>query len=118
MKRFFARLFKSKNEDTNSTKVGGGGGGGGSGGNGSGSMAAPEEAVMQKLKKSNKQAGAMPGDELLEWARSLCIKDDLVEWYLNPEFASTVEAVCCEPFFFLLSKNSLFYCLYFRLKAF
>ncbi len=70
MKRFFARLFKSKNEDTNSTKVGGGGG---SGGNGGGSMAAPEEAVMQKLKKSNKQAGAMPGDELLEWARSLCI---------------------------------------------
>ncbi len=113
MKRFFARLFKSKSEDTNSTKVGGGGGGGGSGG---GSMAAPEEAVMQKLKKSNKQAGAMPGDELLEWARSLCIKDDLVEWYLNPEFASTVEAVC-EPLFFLTLKIC-FICLYFRLKAF
>jgi len=52
----------------------------------------PEEAIVNKLKKSNKQASAMPSDELLEWARSLCLKEDLVEWYLNPEFASTIEA--------------------------
>lgn len=52
----------------------------------------PEDTIMQKLKKSNKQASAMPSDELMEWARSLCKKEDLIEWYLNPEFASTVEA--------------------------
>jgi len=35
----------------------------------------------------------MPPDELREWARSLCIKEELVEWYLNPEFASTLETL-------------------------
>lgn len=54
--------------------------------------ARPEETIVSKLKKGNRQAGSMPNDELLEWARSLCIKEELVEWYLNPEFASTVEA--------------------------
>jgi hypothetical protein len=52
----------------------------------------PEDTIVNKLKKGNKQASSMPSDELMEWARSLCIKEDLIEWYLNPEFASTVEA--------------------------
>ena len=53
----------------------------------------PEDTIVAKLKKGNRQAGSMPNDELLEWARSLCIKEELIEWYLNPEFASTIEAV-------------------------
>jgi hypothetical protein len=52
----------------------------------------PEDTIVMKLKKGNRQAGSMPNDELLEWARSLCIKEELIEWYLNPEFASTAEA--------------------------
>ena len=50
-----------------------------------------EDSVLNKLKKSNKQAQNMPEDELREWARSLCIHNELKEWYLNPEFATTVE---------------------------
>jgi hypothetical protein len=55
------------------------------------SSGAQEEAVITKLKKGNKQAQSMPEDELREWARSLCIKEDLIEWYLNPEFATTIK---------------------------
>ncbi|KAL9649370.1 hypothetical protein ABK040_016197 [Willaertia magna] len=50
----------------------------------------PEEILISKLKKGNKQANAMQEDELREWARSLCIPDEVKEWYLNPEFAQTV----------------------------
>jgi hypothetical protein len=49
--------------------------------------------LLEKLKKGNKQAQTMPEDELRDWARSLSVKADLIEWYLNPEFASTLEAV-------------------------
>ncbi|KAL0476247.1 hypothetical protein AKO1_004217 [Acrasis kona] len=55
--------------------------------------ALPEEAIINKLKKTNRQAQNMPADELREWARSLCIKEELIEWYLNPEFANTLEAL-------------------------
>ena len=50
-----------------------------------------EECVINKLKKGNKQAQNMPEEELKEWARSLCDHKELKEWYLNPEFATTVE---------------------------
>lgn len=53
-----------------------------------------EDIVIQKLRKGNKQANSMPEDELREWSRSLCVKSELIEWYLNPEFATTVKIVC------------------------
>lgn len=49
----------------------------------------PEDVIIAKLKKGNKQAVKMPQDELREWAKSLCVPDELKEWYLNPEFAAT-----------------------------
>jgi hypothetical protein len=51
------------------------------------------QTLIRKLKNGNKQAQNMPEDELTDWARSLSVKSDLIEWYLNPEFASTLEAV-------------------------
>jgi Ca2+-binding EF-hand superfamily protein len=53
----------------------------------------PEEVVINKLKKSNKKSENMPYDELYEWAESLAIESELVEWYLNPDFAATEKAV-------------------------
>lgn len=50
-----------------------------------------EDCVIRKLKKGNRQAQNMPEEELKEWARSLCMGNELKEWYLNPEFATTVE---------------------------
>ena len=50
-----------------------------------------DDMVIKKLKKGNRQAQNMPEEELREWARSLCNETDLKEWYLNPEFATTVE---------------------------
>lgn len=52
-----------------------------------------EQCIIDKLKKGNRQALNMPEDELREWARSLCVPGELREWYLNPEFAGTKEAV-------------------------
>jgi hypothetical protein len=53
----------------------------------------PEEVIISKLKKSNKQALNMPIEELYEWAESLCIESELKEWYLNKDFAATEKAV-------------------------
>jgi hypothetical protein len=53
----------------------------------------PEDQLIAKLKKTNRQAQNMPPDDLREWARSLCVKDELIDWYLNPEFASTIETL-------------------------
>jgi len=49
----------------------------------------PEDLIIAKLKKGNKQAVKMPQEELREWAKSLCVESELKEWYLNPEFAAT-----------------------------
>jgi hypothetical protein len=51
------------------------------------------QTLVNKLKKGNKQAMTMPEDELLDWAKSLSVKTELIEWYLNPDFASTLETV-------------------------
>lgn len=53
----------------------------------------PVDTIINKLKKGNKQAGNMADEELREWASSLCKEQDLIEWYLNPEFASTIKIV-------------------------
>eukprot|EP00761_Pharyngomonas_kirbyi_P006788 gb/GECH01006796.1/.p1 GENE.gb/GECH01006796.1/~~gb/GECH01006796.1/.p1 ORF type:complete len:423 (+),score=90.25 gb/GECH01006796.1/:1-1269(+) len=49
-----------------------------------------EDVIIQKLKKGNRQAGNLPENELRDWARSLCVKQDLVDVYLNPDFAHTI----------------------------
>lgn len=54
----------------------------------------PEFLIAQKLRKTNKQAHDMPENEMLEWARSLCVKTDLKTWYLNKDFVNTQSLVC------------------------
>lgn len=53
----------------------------------------PEDIIIAKLKKGNRQALSMPEEELREWAQSLCIESELKEWYLNPDFAAVQNAV-------------------------
>lgn len=35
----------------------------------------------------------MPDDELKEWALSLCKEEEVIEWYLNADFATTITLV-------------------------
>jgi hypothetical protein len=67
------------------------------------------KAVVEKLKKTNKEAGKMNEEErkkknftkkVNEWAQSLANPIFLKEWYLNPEFAHTKETVNFKKIYF------------------